>query len=128
MTWARHYQDVWAEKSGDPRLPHWLRVSALAYGSHEDNGHAPFKRGFVALILGRNDPTVGPVPYDNVGRAIATAVEYGWLAAGSYWGCLIVPPHMIRKGDLYAPLKPCRHATRHALECEKWPDDLGGVA
>ena len=38
--WARHYHETWQERAGDARLPFWLRVAALAYGSHTDNGHA----------------------------------------------------------------------------------------
>lgn len=113
--WARHFQDDWQARAGDPRMPYWLRVAALAYGSHTDNGHARFKRGEVALILGSVDPITGELrPFANVRREIARAVEYGWLADGSYWGCLIVPAHAIRKGDLYKTPKPCPLAPRHA--------------
>lgn len=109
--WARHYQDQWQERAGDPRFPYWLRVAALAYGSHLDNGHARFKRGEIGLILG----TPGQ-PYPNVRRAIAVAVEYGWLEEGSFWGCLIVPSHAIRKGPWVTP-KPCPvHAKRSLSE------------
>lgn len=97
--WARHYQEDWQSRAGDPRLPKWLRVAALAYGSHTDNGHARFKRGEIALILGKVDVETGEViPDANVGRAIEDAIEYGWLAADSFWGCLVVPAHAIKKG------------------------------
>lgn len=97
--WARHYQDDWHRKAGDPRLPYWLRVTALAYGSHGYNGHAVFKRGEIALVLATvNTETGEVVPFENVGRAIRDAVEYGWLAAESFWGCLVVPAHAIKKG------------------------------
>lgn len=97
--WARHYQDDWHRKAGDPRLPYWLRVSALAYGSHGYNGHAVFKRGEIALILATIDQNTGEItPFENVGRAIRDAVEYGWLAPDSFWGCLVVPAHAIKKG------------------------------
>lgn len=109
--WARHYQDQWQERAGDPRFPYWLRVAALAYGSHLDNGHARFKRGEIALVLG----TPGQ-PYVNVRRAIEAAVEYGWLADGSFWGCLIVPAHAIKKGP-WTTAKPCPvHAKRSLTE------------
>lgn len=112
--WARHFQDDWQARAGDPRLPYWLRVTALAYGSHADNGHARFKRGEVALILGSVDQETGEVrPFANVRREIARAVEYGWLENGSYWGCLIVPAHSIRKGDLATRPAPCPLAARH---------------
>lgn len=105
--WARHYQTEWQSRAGDRRLPHWLRVAALAYGSHQDNGHARFKRGEIALILGEIDKETGEVrPYANVGRAIRDAVSYGWLERDSFWGCLVVPAHAIKKG---------RHG--HSPEC-----------
>lgn len=98
--WARHYLEVWQERAGDDRYPYWLRVAALAYGSHLDNGHARFKRGEIAMILGRIDPATGElVPYRNVSRAIVIAVEYGWLDPASFWGCLVVPAHAIKKGE-----------------------------
>lgn len=109
--WARHFQDQWQERAGDPRFPYWLRVAALAYGSHLDNGHARFKRGEIALILGAPGQ-----PYANVRRAIEAAVEYGWLADGSYWACLIVPAHAVKKGPWVTP-KPCPvHANRSLSE------------
>ena len=109
-TWARHYQDVWHERSGDRRLPKWLRVAALAYGSHENNGHARFKRGEVALILAVVDHETGEVvPLDRraVFRVIQQAVAYGWLDEGSTARCLIVPAHAIKKGRLDAHTEPC---------------------
>ena len=118
--WARHFQDDWQARAGDPRLPYWLRVAALAYGSHTDNGHARFKRGEVALILGSVDRATGVVrPFANVRREIARAVEYGWLEEGSFWGCLIVPAHSIRKGDFTHKPKPCPLAPRHAARSNR---------
>lgn len=98
--WARHYHEVWQERAGDDRLPYWLRVAALAFGSHLDNGHARFKRGEIGLVLGQVDVETGEiVPFENVTRAIDTAVSYGWLEPESFWGCLVVPAHAIKKGE-----------------------------
>jgi len=108
--WARHYQDEWWSRAGDPGLPYWLRVAALAYGSHLDNGHASFKRGDVAVVLGEPGQ-----PYNRVGRAIEQAVERRWLEDGSWWGCLIVPRRAIRKGPLSTP-KPCRRCAQHVAD------------
>lgn len=114
-TWARHYQDDWQTRSGDRRLPYWLRVAAAGYGVHGENGHATFKRGQLALILATVDPDTGQIhPYSNVGRAITDAVDYGWLEEGSYWGCLIVPAHSIRRGDLGRNPQPCPLTKGHA--------------
>jgi len=97
--WARHYQEAWHSRAGDRRLPYWLRVAALAYGSHQDNGHATFKRGEIGLVLATVDKASGEVrPYANVRRAISEAIAYGWLEPESFWGCLVVPAHAIKKG------------------------------
>lgn len=98
--WSRHTQESWGSRVGDRRLPYWLRVSAAAYGSHGTNGHARFKRGELALLLGTVNPQTGEIRrYPSVARAVADAVEYGWLEEGSFWGCLIVPGHAIKKGN-----------------------------
>lgn len=98
-TWSRHYQHAWEERSGNPALPKWLRVAALAYGKHAANGHAVFGAGDVALVLGDVDRATGAITPDrNVKRAIDTAVQYGWLASGSKSRCLIVPSHAVSGG------------------------------
>jgi hypothetical protein len=126
--WARHYQDDWQARAGDPRLPYWLRVTALAFGSHADNGHAKFKRGEVALILGTVDRQTGEVrPFANVRREIARAVEYGWLEDGSYWGCLIVPAHSIRRGEMGKRPPPCPLASRHKDRRNRSLSERNGV-
>ncbi|GAB3253365.1 hypothetical protein GCM10027425_12560 [Alteromonas gracilis] len=116
--WARHYQDDWHGRAGDPRMPYWLRVAALAYGSHAENGHARFKRGEISLILGAVDTETGEFRrFTNVAREIGRAVEFGWLEDGSYWGCLIVPAHSIRKGELGRRPKPCPLTAKHRRSC-----------
>lgn len=118
--WARHFQDDWQARAGDPRLPFWLRVASLAYGHHENNGHARFKRGEIALILAKVNHETGEIrPHQWVGRDIALAVEYGWLDKGSFWGCLIVPAHSVRKGDMYASPKACPIHTRRRKRVAK---------
>lgn len=114
--WSRHYQDVWHERSGNGRLPRWLRVVALAYGSHDNDGHARFKRGEVALVLaGPFQPGEVPKPLSRqrVHEAVQQAVDLGFLADGSIPMCLIVPAHDVRKGPHEGRSKPCPvHARR----------------
>ena len=112
-SWARHFQDDWQARAGDPRLPYWLRIAALAFGSHTENGHAKFKRGEIAVVLGSVDHETGEFrPFANVRREIARAVEYGWIEEGSFWGCLVVPAHSIKKGNL-SRRSPCPLARKH---------------
>ena len=99
--WAQHYQSIWHERAGDRRLPNWLRVASLAYGSHRANGHAQFKRGDVGLVLSTVDRDTGvvrPLDKGSVQRAIRTAIEYGWLDESSGSRCLVVPHHAIVGG------------------------------
>jgi hypothetical protein len=115
-SWARHYQSAWHERSGDPRFPLWLRVSALAYGSHRANGHAMFKAGQVALVLSKIDPETGEVlvpDSGNVSHAIERAIEYGFLEKGSGTRCLVVPGHAI-VGGLGSADEPCPQHRRQA--------------
>lgn len=108
-------------------MPYWLRVASLAFGSHANNGHARFKRGEIALVLATVDHATGEVrPFANVRREIARAVEYGWLEEGSYWGCLIVPAHSIRKGDFASRVPPCPLASRHKERANRSPSERNG--
>lgn len=98
------------ERSGNRRLPRWLRVVCLAYGCHDNAGHARFKRGEVALVLGSIDQKTGaviPLSRQRVHEAVQLAVELGFLAEGSIPMCLVVPAHDVKKGRLNASVKPC---------------------
>ncbi len=131
--WARHYHETWQERAGDDRLPYWLRVTALAYGSHLDNGHARFKRGEIGIVLGKVDADTGELlPFTNVTRSIETAVEYGWLEPESFWGCLVVPAHAIKKGEHgrkpVCPIhaKRCREGRETAAEQTRTTQSVSG--
>lgn len=102
--WSRHSREEWHRRAGDDRLPKWLRVSALAYGSHGNNGHATFKRGDVATALGEPGK---PLDRRRLHEHIGMAIEFGWLAEGSTSMCLVVPFHAIDKGPIGAPKAPC---------------------
>ena len=115
--WARHYQESWHERSGNSRLPRWLRLVCLAYGTHDNAGHARFKRGEVALVLATPDPQSGaviPLSRQRVHEAVQQAIDLGFLADGSIPMCLIVPAHDVKKGPLNAPSKPCPIHIRRA--------------
>lgn len=107
--WSRHYQEPWAEDALNPAYPMPLRVAFLAFGRHRANGHATFRQGEVANVLGHFDDHGTWVPADRrtVYRAIARAVEYGLLDEGSKTLCLVVPSHRIQ-GGMGSPETPCR--------------------
>lgn len=109
--WSKHRQSFWQEKAGSPNLALWQRVYALAYGVHRRNGHAPFKVGEIALGTTVIDPHTGEVKQPDkhqVSRAIATAVEYGFLHRDSCARCLVVPPWGIEGGLIGSPSEKCR--------------------
>lgn len=111
--WSKHQQAFWQEHAGNPRLALWHRVYALAYGVHRRNGHAPFKAGELALAVQIVDHATGAIVTPDrhqVSRAIATAVEYGFLASGSCTRCLVVPPYAIHGGVVGSEREKCdRH-------------------
>ncbi|GAB2589202.1 hypothetical protein [Microlunatus antarcticus] len=115
LWWAKHFQGPWREKANDPRLPKWLRLASLAYGTHAANGHATFARGELADVLGHLEPATGEVaPDQNVRRHVGQAVAFGWLASGSSSRCLIVPAHAIEggRGGASAVTIPCAWCSR----------------
>lgn len=111
LDWSRHSQEEWHRRAGDPRLPKWLRVAALAYGSHGNNGHACFKRGDVAAALGLPGE---PLDRRRLHEHISLAVEFGWLESGSTSMCLVVPFHAIDKGPKGGNKRPCPVHTRRS--------------
>jgi hypothetical protein len=97
-SWATHYQIEWENWAADTKLPLWLRISCLAYGRHEANGHATFGRGQLSWILGT--PPTADHPFKRIDKytvrdTIKLATGHGWLAEGSCSEYLIVPAHAI---------------------------------
>lgn len=112
---ALHTQDAWMEKVGNPRLPLWLRIACLAYGSHRANGHAPLSLGDIGLALATIDTATGECwepSRQNINRGILVAVDYGFIDPTSGARCLVVPERMVR-GGLGDPLDVCpaKHRT-----------------
>lgn len=115
-SWARHFQEPWHDDALNPRFPMPLRVAFLAYGTHKANGHARFRQGEIAKVLGAPhlDDDGHPVKADRrtVYRAIQQAIDHGMLAPGSRALCLIVPSHRIA-GGLGDENAPCdRHRSK----------------
>lgn len=110
--WTRHRQSFWQEKAGSPSLPLWLRVTALAYGGHRRNGHAPFKVGEIALGTAVVDDSTSEIKQagpQQISRAIRTAVEYKFLHRDSCARCLVVPPWGIEGGMVGATDESCSY-------------------
>jgi hypothetical protein len=109
---ALHRQAVWKERAANhaanPTMPQWIRVASLAFGCHRRNGHANFKSGEIAEILG----TPGkPLSASSVSNAIKLAKSAGWIAQESTARCLVVPPHAV-DGGIGHPNERCQiHGT-----------------
>lgn len=106
---SMHFQKVWLERAANTRLPLWARLVSLAYGNHEANGHANFKRGDLGFVLGTpprdGEPPIMVSKYA-LRDALNLAIEIGWLDPRSCTECLVVPAHAIT-GGLGDPEKPC---------------------
>jgi len=118
--WARHYQDAWEARSGDPKLPGWLRVASYAYAKHGANGHAPLTRasrhgpGTLQIALATIHPETREMllpPRQRVHEWVRQAVEFGWLDGQSSTVCLIVPAQAV-EGGLGNPRTPCKTCSR----------------
>lgn len=133
--WTKHRQSFWESKTAAPGLPLWLRVVALAYGTHRRNGHAPKKPGEIALATSLADPITGEVHSPSpsrVSEAIGQAIDLGFLHRDSGARCLVVPPWAIEGGTLGRPSEVCRqHRTsgntgRNVRKFPEIPEDASG--
>lgn len=104
---AMHRQAVWKERAANraanPTMPLWIRVASLAFGCHRANGHAAFKLGEIAELLGKPGE---PLSAQSVSNAIKLAKNSGWIAQESTSRCLVVPPHAV-SGGLGHPNERC---------------------
>ncbi len=100
-TWAKHYQDAWvADAAKFDTLPIWFRMMALAYGSHKANGHANFRRGDLAKVLGEPGPEGEwrPIDKGTIQKYIRYLISVNLLDPQSCSECLVVPRHRIEGG------------------------------
>jgi len=93
-----HFHSFWLERATDKELQLWVRVVALAYGSHRANGHANWGPGYLAAFFDKSA--------SQVCTAITTAKVNGFLAEESNIRCLVVPEGIA--GGLGHPDDPCR--------------------
>lgn len=110
LPWSQHDRAMWAAHAARDGLDKWLRLVALAYSRHQENGHTPFERGELRSLLPSVDTSTGEVrPDKNLDRHIRQAVDLGFLLADSNASCLIVP-HGVRVGSGVKAAKSCdRH-------------------
>lgn len=82
--WVKVSQQGWEDRALDLAQPLWLKVSCMAYARVGANGHAGFKPGELARMLGGKHR-------QEIDRAVRTAIAYGWLDETSCSECLIPP-------------------------------------
>ena len=82
--WVKTSQQGWEYRARTLRQPLWLRVACMSYARVGANGHAGFRPGELARILGDKHRQA-------IDRAVRTAIEYGWLDETSCSECLIPP-------------------------------------
>ena len=93
-----HRQSFWEEQAATLPLL-WQRLGAIAFSTHKANGHANFKPGELAFMLGKPGPSgwesLSPSQLSNL---IAAAKKAGWITPESNSRCLVVPHHSISGG------------------------------
>ncbi len=102
-----HYFTFWAGRAQSKDIPGWLRIVALAYSSHQKNGHAPFHLGGKSTLyesLGIDDSRNSKL---NLQRDIRKAVANGFLSPESNIHCLVLPDEICggAKGHAFADCK-----------------------
>jgi hypothetical protein len=117
-TWAKHYQQAWDDHVANSGLPLWFRVTALAYGNHAANGHANFRRGDIARLVGEfKGGELVPRDKTVIRDAIKYAVKHGLLDPSSCSECLVVPSRKVDGGGKdfkHGRGKPCPVHARKA--------------
>jgi len=93
--WSRHSLAFWESIAAEPSHAYYVRVAALAYGTHGANGHAPQAHGALSLALAKDG-----IRYRHASRAIDSAVRLGLLDPSSTTRCLVVPPDGIVQGEV----------------------------
>ncbi len=90
-----------------------VRVLFAALGRHDRSGHARFRPGELARILGSIDVTTGEIRTgrsDSVSSAIDSAKRLGYITEESWARCLVVPRTMFQKR--HGRIEECQvHAT-----------------
>jgi hypothetical protein len=77
-----------------------VRILFAALGRHDRNGHARFRPGELARILGSIDVTTGEIwgaRSDVVSKALGTAKRLGYISEESTARCLVVPRTAFQK-------------------------------
>ena len=107
---AVHSQWYWARFAADTRHPAVYRVMGWAFARRGQNGHARFRRGELASLLGgvnRKTGEVCPMHRSNLRRLIADAVELDLIDKVSESRCLVVNPDHVVGGGEGKPDDPC---------------------
>lgn len=104
--YAQQEMSRWAKDGAVTPLA--VRVLFAAMGRHDRNGHARFRSGELADVLGSIDVTTGevrPARRDTVSAAITVAKRLGYIAEDSSARCLVLSRHIFQKS--WGSPEPC---------------------
>jgi hypothetical protein len=92
--WLMSHQIGWEPMIVDTRLPHWMRVYAVAMARSEPNLHTTLETGELAQLLRKMlpDGSTKPVDRRDLNHYIKKAVELNLLDESSSVRCLVLPP------------------------------------
>jgi hypothetical protein len=96
--YAQQEMSRWAKDGAVTPLA--VRVLFAAMGRHDRNGHARFRSGELADVLGSIDVTTGevrPARRDSVSDAIKAAKRLGYITDESTVRCLVLSRHVFQK-------------------------------
>jgi hypothetical protein len=110
----------WEGQLFDTRLPHWMRVYAVAMARSGPNLHTPLEVGELARLLGKkqSDGSMKPVERRDLTKYINRAVELNFLDEKSSVRCLVLPDSLAACG-LPGNRKPCAYHTGQASKIKR---------
>jgi len=107
--WAAYAQVEMSRWAKDAAVtPLAVRVLFAAMGRHDRNGHARFRSGELADVLGSIDVTTGevrPARRGAVSDAIKAAKRLGYITDESFARCLVLSRHTFQKS--WGSPQPC---------------------
>lgn len=87
-----------------------VRILFAAMGRHDSSGHARFRPGELADVLGSVDTVTGELVAaraDSVSKAIRAAKHLGYITEESTVRCLVLSRHTFQKA--WGSTKPCAY-------------------
>lgn len=95
----------------DDVTPLAMRLVFASIARADRHGHAPYRRGELAEVLGKIDTTNGEIiPATKPDKAVRHAIRLGMVSDDSTVRCIRLPQRLVQNAS--APVKPCIHSVR----------------